>query len=83
MFLFRRLVDDSILRENESRGIVFRVTATDIRIRRCIEFQKIGVGSVVVVQFTDPVNTADGYSIDSAISMARGYLNDGDVVVPE
>ena len=77
------LVDDSILCEDESRGIVFRVTATDIRIRRCIEFQKIGVGSVVVVQFTDPVNTADGYTVDSAVSMTRGYLNDGDVVVPE
>lgn len=77
------LVDDSILCEDESRGIVFRVTATDIRVRRCIEFQKIGVGSVVVVQFTDPVDTADGYSIDSAVSMTRGYLHDGDLVVPE
>ena len=77
------LVDASILCEDESRGIVFRVTATELCVRRCIEFQKIGVGSVVVVQFTDPVNTADGYTVDSAISVTRGYLNDGDVVVPE
>ncbi len=77
------LVDDSILCEDESNGIVFKVTATDLRIRRCIEFQKIGVGSVVIVQFTSPVIAGEDCTIDSAISMTRGFLNDGDVVVPE
>ena len=77
------LVDDSILCADESRGIVFKVTAADLRVRRCIEFQKIGVGSVVVVQFTDPVIVGEDYTIDSAVSVTRGYLCDGDVVVPE
>ena len=76
--------DDSILCEDESDGIVFKVSATDLRVRRCIEFQKIGVGSVVVVSFTDPVIAGeDGCTIDSAISVARGYVSGGDVTVPE
>jgi len=78
------LVDDSILCEDESDGIVFKVSATDLRVRRCIEFQKIDVGSVVVVSFTDPVIAGeDGCTIDSAISVARGYVSDGNVTVPE
>ena len=78
------LVDDSILCEDESDGIVFKVSSTDLRVRRCIEFQKIDVGSVIVVSFTDPVIAGeDGCTIDSAISVARGYLSGGDVTVPE
>ena len=77
------LVDDSILCKDEKDGIVFRVLTANLRVSRCIDFQKIGVGSIVVVPFTEPVRAEDGYTIDSAISVTRGSINDGEAVVLE
>ena len=51
--------------------------------RRCIEFQKIETGSVVVIQFTDPVNVEAGNLITGAISMKKGFIEDGNVMVNE
>lgn len=77
------LVDDSILCADQRDGMVFKVLTSDLRIRRCIEFQKMEVGSIVVVTFTDPVNVEDGNVINGAISVSRGAISDGSVVVPE
>ncbi len=77
------IVDDSILCNNEKDGMTFKVLTSDMRISRCIDFQKIEVGSIVVIQFTDPVNVQDDNTISSAVSMTRGYINDGSVNVLE
>lgn len=75
------LIDDSILCSNEKDGMVFKVSTSDIRIRRCIDFQKINIGSIVVVEFTEPVNTEAGNIVTGATSMIKGYINDGTVTV--
>lgn len=77
------LVDDSILCADEDDGMVFKVLTSDLRISRCIDYQKIGTGSIVVVSFTDPVNVEDGNIVTGAVSMAKGYLSDDGVAVPE
>ena len=77
------MVDDSILCNNEKDGMTFKVLTSDVRISRCIDFQKIEVGSIVVIQFTDPVNVQDDNTISSAVSMSKGYINDGSVNVLE
>lgn len=77
------LIDDSVLCSDEKDGMVFKVSTSDIRIRRCIDFQKIGVGSIVVIQFTEPLNIEEGSTVYGAVSMVKGYINDGSVAVPE
>ena len=77
------LVDDSILCVDENDGMVFKVLTTDLRISRCIDYQKISTGSIVVISFTEPVNVEDGNVVSNAVSMARGTIYDGEIVVPE
>jgi len=77
------IVDDSILCANEKDGAAFKVLTSDVRISRCIDFQKIDLGSVVVIQFTDPINAEDDNTVFGAISMTRGYITDGNVSVLE
>ena len=77
------LVDDSILCVDESDGMVFKVLTSDLRISRCIDYQKISTGSIVVIGFTEPVNVEEGNVVSGAISMARGTIYDGEVAIPE
>ena len=63
--------------------MVFTVLTSDLRIRRYIDCRQIGVGSIVVVNFTEPVKAAEGNVIDSAVSMAVGAIYEGDVTVLE
>ena len=71
------IVDDTILCKNEKDGMRFKVLTSDVRMRRYIEFQKIKTGSIVVIQFTNPVNVKDGNTISSAISMTYGFIEEG------
>ena len=77
------LVDDSILCADENDGMVFKVLTSDLRVSRCIDYQKIGTGSIVAVSFTEPVNVEAGNVVTGAVSMVKGYLYDGDVSIPE
>lgn len=77
------LVDDSILCADVKDGMVFKVLSTDLRISRCIDYQKIEVGSIVVVGFTEPVHTEVGNLVDSAVSLNQGYLIDGSISIEE
>ena len=77
------IVDDSILCNNEKDGVAFKVLTSDVRISRCIDFQKIDVGSIVVIQFTAPVSIDNGNIVSGAISMTKGYITDGDISVLE
>jgi len=77
------LVDDSLLCDNEKDGMVFKVMTSDIRISRCIDFQKISTGSIVVIRFTEPIDTKAGNIVYGAVSMDKGTLLDGGVAVEE
>ena len=77
------LVDDSILCADENDGMVFKVMTSDIRISRCIDFQKISTGSIVVIRFTEPIDTEAGNIVNGAVSMDKGTLLDGGVAVEE
>lgn len=77
------LVDDSILCVDENDGMVFKVLTSDLRVSRCIDFQKISTGSIVAIRFTEPVNVEDGNVVSGAISIARGAIYDGKVAIPE
>lgn len=77
------LVDDSILCADENDGMVFKVMTSDIRISRCIDFQKISTGSIVVIRFTEPIDTEAGNIVNGVVSMDIGTLLDGGVAVEE
>lgn len=77
------LVDDSILCADEEDGMVFKVLTTDLRVSRCIDYQKIGVGSIVVVRFTEPIHMEAGNVVAGAVSMDKGYLFDDSISIPE
>lgn len=77
------LVDDSVLCVDESDGMVFKVLTSDLRISRCIDYQKISTGSIVAISFTEPVDVEAGNIVSSAISMTRGFVYDGGIAIPE
>lgn len=77
------LVDDSILCKDTNDGMVFKVPTSDIRISRCIDYQQIEVGDVVVINFTGSVDTGSENTVSGAISMSKGSVQDGEVLIPE
>ena len=76
-------IDDSVMCVKPSEGVVFRVSMEDIRVRRCIEHEGVGVGDLVVVTFRGGIAIEDGNLILDARSINRAYISDGDWYVPE
>lgn len=77
------LVDDSILCENPEDGIVFKVPANDLRIRRYIDNLKLEVGDTVAVQFTGVIDVEDGNVVNGAYALTEATIAGGDVWVAE
>lgn len=77
------LIDDSMLCRNPKDGMVFQVPMDDIRVRRCVEFGGLQTGDIVVVSFRGDIDVAAGNVIHGALSMEKGFLSDGEVLVPE
>ena len=61
----------------------FKIYLDDVRISRHIEFEGIAVGDVVVVGFTGGIDAEGGNVVEGACSLARGYLSEEGVSVPE
>lgn len=76
-------IDDSILCSNQSKGMVFKIPANDLRIRRHIDFEQIGVGDIVMVNFTGNIDVEAGNIVEGAYSLSRAAISDGEVFVNE
>lgn len=78
-------IDDSIMCVNPAEGMIFRVSTEDMRIRRCLEYERAGVdvGDLVVVTFRGGIAVEDGNLILDARSITEAYLSNGDAYVPE
>lgn len=79
------LVDDSILCEDPSDGIVFKVPTDDLRIRRCVDptYGEVRVGDLVRVEFTGDIDTIDSNRLTEICSVTEAHIYDGDVIVLE
>jgi len=77
------LVDDSILCKDADDGMIFRVPTSNLRISRCIDYQQVDVGDVVVISFIGSVDTGNENTVSGAVSMSKGTIQDGAVAVPE
>ena len=75
------LVDDRDLCVNEQEGNVYKIPTDDIRIRRCIEYEDVQIGQVVVISYHG--NITDDNEIAGAYSMCIGRIEGANIVIPE
>ena len=76
-------IDDSIMCVDESEGMLFCVSAADMRVKRSLELGGVQAGDLVVITFRGGVDTENGNLITGVQSLQKGYFANGDVVVPE
>ena len=76
------LIDDALLCINEKDGIVFRVSADDIRISRVIDLGYVQVGDVVLVSFKGSVDKAN-LTVSEPVSIQKGIIYDGTILIEE
>ena len=65
------LLDDTEICVNEDDGKVYKIISTDLRVRRHLEFEKLGEGDIVIVYYDGRVTGEN--VIDAAFDMAEVY----------
>lgn len=63
--------------------MVFKVLTDDLRISRYVDSKIVGIGDVVMVQFTGDIDIAAGNLVTGAYSMSSASISDGNVMVNE
>jgi hypothetical protein len=76
-------LDDSIMCVDENDGMVFKIPMDDIRISRCIDYAKMGVGDVVLVYYSGNVDVDAGNVVIDAYALSKAYVTDGGIAIPE
>ena len=74
------LVDDSILCKEPADGITYKILLSDIRISRYVDLGVVDVGDIVVVSYEEGINNN---TVDSAVSISKGIISGGDLLIPE
>jgi len=79
------LIDDSVLCVNKNEGMVFKIPADDLRIRRTLiaPYGTVKVGDIVMVEYTGTIDTENNNTVDGAFSVNKGTLVDGGLAIPE
>lgn len=77
------VVDDSVLYENPADGRMYKIPLDDLRIRRYVEYRMVKVGDTVAVEYEGEIDPAAGNLVQGAVSISRGRIVDGDVLIPE
>lgn len=73
------LLDDGILAAG--KGMVFRVSTEDLRIRRWLEFGGVGIGDLISVSYTGGIENGN---VLGPYDIAKAFLSsDGHVLIPE
>lgn len=75
------LVDDSDLCVNEQDGKIYKLLTDDIRIKRCMEFEDVQMGDIVVISYYG--NIIDDNEISGAYSMHKGMIDGVNIVIRE
>ncbi len=76
-------VDDSILCREPDDGMIFKIPADSLLVRRYVEYMGIKVGDIVQVEFKECIDTKHDYVIKGFVSMSEAYLHGDDIAVPE
>lgn len=75
------LVDDSVLHNDKKDGTVYKISTSDIRIRRCVEWLHYAVGDTVVVKYDGEIS--DNNTVNGAYTMVKCKIYEGDALIPE
>ncbi|MBR7162210.1 MAG: hypothetical protein IKD07_07325, partial [Clostridia bacterium] len=77
------ILDTTPVCVNKHDGKTYTITADTLGIRRVLEFEKVGVGDIVIVTYDGKIK--DGNLIEGATNMQKGFLSDGsgNVLIPE
>lgn len=77
------LLDDSVMCVNPDDGFVYKVVTTNPKLSRIFDAERIEVGDTVQVQYTDFVNLEPNAVIDSAATISKAKIIDGNALIPE
>lgn len=77
------ILDTTSVCVNKKDGKTYKIMAEDIRIKRVLEFEKVGVGDIVIVTYDGIIK--DGNSINGATNLQKGILSkeESHVLIPE
>lgn len=75
------LVDDSILCNNPSDGITYKILLNDLRISRYVYRGIVSIGDTVQISYEGVIGKNN--TIDSAVSASSVMITDGDYYIPE
>lgn len=73
------IVDDSIL--YPAAGRKFKIPLDDLRIRRYVECGVVEIGDTIAVEYEGEIDPK--WVVHGAVSISRGRIVDGDVLIPE
>lgn len=76
------ILDTTPVCVNKHDGKTYKIMADTLGIRRVLEFEKVGVGDIVVVTYDGVIK--DGNLIEGATNMQKGFLSkeESDVIIP-
>lgn len=77
------LIDDTTLCADPKDGMVFTVPTNDIRISRCIDFEKRAVGDSVKLAFNGSIDTNAKNLVNGAYAMIKVTINEDGVYETE
>lgn len=74
-------INDSVLCNNPSDGIEYKISMQDLRISRYVELNQIAKGSIVCVQYSGEIG--DGNIVEGVTNIMRARISANGVEVPE
>lgn len=77
------LIDDSVLCVSAEDGLVFKVMTSDPKISRYLEAGRLAIGDTVQIEYTQWVDLEEGTIIDTAVSISKAIIADGNALIPE
>lgn len=77
------LIDDSVLCADSNDGIVFKVLTDNKKIKAYLELVGFSVGDTVAVNFEERVVLGEDNTVSGAISISKGTVHNGDMLIPE
>ncbi len=75
------IINDSVLCNNSSDGIEYKISMQDLRISRYVELNQIAKGSIVSVQYSGEIG--DGNIVEGVTNIMRARISANGVEVPE
>lgn len=77
------LLDDSVLCKNEADGETYKILLNNIRISRYVDYGVIHAGDLVRISYEGYICKENENKINSAYSVSKVVISNGEVLIPE